>query len=67
VSKDGKLLVCGTYDGKVKIWDLSTRKLLSETKSYGKPIVKLTISNDSHTLVGGLEDGRISIWQLGDF
>jgi COMPASS component SWD3 len=67
VSKDGKLLVCGTYDGKVKVWDLSTRKLLSETKSYGKPIVKLTISNDGHTLVGGLEDGRISIWQLGNF
>lgn len=67
VSKDGKLLVCGTYDGKVKVWNLSTRKLLSETKSYGKPIVKLTISNDGHTLVGGLEDGRISIWQLGSF
>lgn len=67
VSKDGKLLVCGTYDGKVKVWNLSNRKLSSETESYGKPIVKLTISNDGHTLVGGLEDGRISIWQLGNF
>jgi COMPASS component SWD3 len=67
VSKDGKLLVCGTYDGKVKVWDLSTRQLLSETESYGKPIVKLAISNDAHTLVGGLEDGRIAIWQLDNF
>lgn len=66
VSRDGKMMICGTEKGNLQIWDLPRRKLLHRSDNYGQAIVSLVLSANRQILVGSLQDGTLQVWQLSN-
>ncbi|RCJ30319.1 hypothetical protein A6769_33815 [Nostoc punctiforme NIES-2108] len=64
ISPDGRLLASGSYDKKIKIWDLPSNTLLYTLEGHGNAVVSLAISPDSKLLASGSWDNRIKLWNL---
>jgi serine/threonine protein kinase len=64
VSPDGKTIISGSDDRTIKIWDLSSQKLLRTLKGHTDWVYDIAISADSQTLVSGSRDKTIKIWNL---
>jgi len=61
VSPDGQVVACACYDGKVRIWNPYTSKLLNTFQAYEGPVTRALISPDGQTLVTtGSEDKSTS-------
>ena len=61
ISPDGQTLVSGSTDDTIKVWDLSTGKLV-RTLTGQKGGVEIAISPDGQTLVSGSWDHTIKVW-----
>ncbi|MEH1919559.1 WD40 repeat domain-containing protein [Nostoc sp.] len=64
ISPDGRFLASGSYDKKIKIWDLPSNTLLYTLEGHGDAVVSLAISPDSKLLASGSWDNRIKLWNL---
>lgn len=67
-NSNGKLLVTGSGDGTVKIWDTASRECVKTIKledSFGKTAVAVSPDN-SHLLVGD-EVGGITCWDMSNW
>jgi len=62
ISQDGKILVSGSYDNTIKLWDLSTGKPLHTLVGHGSTVFSVAISPDRQTVVSGSDDGTIKLW-----
>ncbi|MFN6566413.1 WD40 repeat domain-containing protein [Dendronalium sp. ChiSLP03b] len=63
VSKDGKTVVSGDEDWKIKVWNLETNiedNLIGHTAT----IRSLVLTDNDKTLISGSDDGKIKIWNL---
>ncbi len=63
ISPDEKRLISGGEDEKIKIWDLSTGKLLYDIDNKS-PVKALAISPDGKSLISGSTDQKVKIWDL---
>jgi WD40 repeat protein len=65
-SPDGKALFStGRYDGEVRVWDVSSRKLLRAWKAHEGDIA-LSLSPDGKTLAsGGVTRPALKLWESG--
>lgn len=61
-SPDGKLVVAGCKDGKIKIWDTGTLKPVRQLLRHTIKICALAFSADSAYLYAGCEDGTVQIF-----
>ena len=61
-SPDGELLACGTLDGRVRIFDLHTRELVSVLSESNSLIKGLEWSPDSQRLAVGSSANLITVW-----
>ena len=66
ISPDGQILVSGSADKTIKIWNLSTGQEIRTLKGHSQPINSLAISPDGQTLVTGSADKTIKIWNLSN-
>ncbi len=57
-----KILVSGTKQGNLGLWDLKTGKLRKEWKAHFGPIRNLTLSPDAKTVVSGGVDQVAFLW-----
>jgi WD40 repeat protein len=64
VSEDGKLLVSGSEDGMIRIWDMNSGEVLRAFQGHHHPVTSIAISPDNHTLVSGCKDGTLRQWVM---
>ena len=62
-SHDGQFLAAGSYDSKVRLWDLQQPKANPIVlEGCTKPIITLAFSPDGEWLAAGSQDNTIRIW-----
>jgi WD40 repeat protein len=64
VSPDGKILISGSVDKTIKIWNLATGKLLRTLKGHGDEVLAVNLSPDGKIIASGSVDTTIKLWHL---
>jgi WD40 repeat protein len=62
---DGKTLVSGSQDGKVRVWDLDTRKARFTLDGHGWIGRSMALSRDGKTVALGTVYDAIRLWDVG--
>jgi serine/threonine protein kinase len=60
-SSDGQILACGGADGRVRLWDISSRKLLGTVTGQGKSIKAVAFSSDG-SLLASADGDTVLLW-----
>jgi WD40 repeat protein len=64
ISPDGKILVSGSIDKTIRLWELPSGRELSTLIGHTGSVVSIAISPDGKNLVSGSHDGTIRLWEL---
>ncbi|GAB5553766.1 MAG: hypothetical protein Sapg2KO_33570 [Saprospiraceae bacterium] len=64
LSKDGRYLVIGTYEGSLKVWDTLTGQVRERYEAAGDPIGVVKVSPDGQFLIAGGSTGEIYFWDI---
>ena len=62
VSLSGKLIVSGSYDKSVRVWDASTGDELKVLKGHRDFVTSVAFSPDGKQIVSGAEDFSVRVW-----
>ena len=63
-SRDGKQLASGSGDKTIKIWDVTTGKVLNTLKGHESRVWSVGFSPDGKKLASGSDDKTIKIWDV---
>ena len=63
-SPDGKLLATGAEDRLIRIWDLTTKRIIKVLRGHEQDIYSLDFFPDGDRLVSGSGDRSVRIWSL---
>src|SRR5262249_44382040 len=63
-SPDGKILVSGTADNLVRLWDVDKGTLLRTLEGHTNKVCCLAFSRDGKSLASGGHDGQVPIWNV---
>ncbi|TAE28788.1 MAG: hypothetical protein EAZ92_07720 [Candidatus Kapaibacterium sp.] len=61
-SPDGKLIVSGSEDKTVKIWDAATGTILRSLRGHGNSVTSVFFSPDSKFVISSSKDKTVRIW-----
>lgn len=64
ISHDGQKLATGNFDKTVKIWEISTGKLLKILVGHKNYVKSVTFSPDDQTVVASSTYGAINLWKI---
>jgi WD40 repeat protein len=62
LSPNGKTVVSGSDDGKVKLWDIETRKVIQRWTGYTDDVRSVCWSAGGKRVVSGSLDGTARVW-----
>lgn len=62
-SSDGKMLVSGSFDRTVRLWEVETGREIDRLSESKTPIYAIAFLPDGQTIVSGSEDGTLNFWQ----
>jgi WD40 repeat protein/transcriptional regulator with XRE-family HTH domain len=60
----GRLLASGGADGTLRVWEVSTRRLLADLEGHTSAVWGVALDPGSRMLASGSEDGAIRLWDL---
>ncbi|CAH6718950.1 transcriptional repressor Tup1p [[Candida] jaroonii] len=63
-SPDGKFLATGAEDKLIRIWDLTTKRIIKILRGHEQDIYSLDFFPDGNRLVSGSGDRTVRIWDL---
>ena len=63
-SVNGQMLISGSYDETVKLWDMQTSVLIKTFHGHSSPISSVSISPDHTRIAAGFWDGTIQSWDI---
>lgn len=62
VSQDGKQIASGGMDGRVKVWDIGTSKLIHDYEAHSGPVNSVAFGSDGGILASGSQDQSVKLW-----
>jgi small GTP-binding protein len=62
ISTDSKLIISGSVDKTIRIWDTASGNCLKVLEGHSAPVEEVAISTDSKLIISGSEDKTIRIW-----
>jgi WD40 repeat protein len=63
-SSDGVLLVSGSYDKTIKLWDIQTGGIITTFSGHNDYVLSVSISTDSAMVASGSSDKTIRLWDI---
>jgi WD40 repeat protein len=64
ISADGKMLVSGSWDQTIKVWQLETGELVHTLKGHKDRVYAIALSPDGQIIASGSADKTIKLWHL---
>jgi WD40 repeat protein len=64
VSADGKILISGSRDKTIKVWNLQTGELLRNLKGHRDGVYAIALSPNEKIIASGSADKTIKLWHL---
>lgn len=64
ISPDNQLLISGSNDKTIKVWDLNSGDFRDQLTGHTQAVTSLAITSDSQFLASGADDGTVRIWDL---
>lgn len=61
-SPNGKVLVSGSYDATIRLWDVDTGAQLATLEGHTYSITSVAVSPDGATIASGSFDGTVLLW-----
>ena len=66
-SRDGQFALSGSWDGTLRLWDLSTGKTTRRFVGHTKDVLSVAFSSDNRQIVSGSRDKTVKLWNtLGE-
>ncbi|KAF8636617.1 hypothetical protein AX17_003427 [Amanita inopinata Kibby_2008] len=65
-SGDGKILITGSWDQTIKLWDTDTKTLISSTNAHSDFVKTLLVFPSLQLLVSSSSDKSVRFWDLSD-
>jgi len=66
-SPDGKLLAAGSDDGRIRVWNVLQRTLLTDYLAHSQKIQGLEFSPNGELLASSSDDAGIKLWRVMDW
>jgi WD40 repeat protein len=66
-SPDGKFLASGSWDNKVKVWEVGSWREVATLRGHGGSVWSVTFSPDGKFLASGSGDGTVKVWEVGSW
>jgi len=66
LSADGQLLASGSFDGTVRLWEVSSGQQLATLEGHTGGVWSVVLSADGRLLASGGTSGTVQLWSLAD-